>query len=75
VDTAFVLLNTELGTETEVMNGLKMIEEVKEAHQVYGAYDIIARVETETRDDLKDIIHWKVRHLNKICSSLTMIVA
>jgi len=57
------------------MKGLKMIDEVKEAHQVYGAYDIIARLETETKEGLKDIIHWKIRRLDKIRSSLTMIVA
>ena len=74
MDTAYVLIKTELGSETEVMKGLKMIEEVKEAHLVYGAYDIIARVEADTRDDLKNVIHSKVRRLNNIRSTLTMVV-
>ena len=43
--TAFVLLNAELGAEIEVLNGLKMIDEVKETHLIYGVYDIIARIE------------------------------
>jgi hypothetical protein len=34
--TAFVLLNAELGAETEVLNGLKMIDEFKETHLIYG---------------------------------------
>lgn len=74
VATAYVLLNTELGNETEVMSGLKMIDEVKETHQVYGVYDIIARIEADSMEDLKNIISWKVRRVKKIRSTLTMIV-
>ena len=70
---AFVLINTELGSETGVMKGLKMIDEVKEAHLVYGVYDIIARIEADTMANLKDIISWKIRHISKIRSTLTML--
>ena len=71
--TAYVLLNTELGAETEVMKDMKMIVEIKEAHMVYGVYDIIARIEADTMEDLKNIISWKVRRLNKVRSTITMI--
>lgn len=72
--TAFVLINAEIGAETEVLKELKGIQEVKEAHMVYGVYDIIARVETETMQELKDVISWKIRRLDKVRSTLTMIV-
>ena len=72
--TAFVLINAEIGAETEVLKGLKDVREVKEAHMVYGVYDIIARIETETMQELKDIISWKIRRLDKVRSTLTMIV-
>ncbi len=72
--TAFVLINAEIGSESEVLKGLKGIPEVKEAHMVYGVYDIIARLETETMQELKDIISWKIRRLDKVRSTLTMIV-
>ena len=72
--TAFVLINAEIGAETEVLKDLKAISEVKEAHMVYGVYDIIARIETETMQDLKDSISWKIRRLDKVRSTLTMIV-
>ena len=71
--TAFVLLNTELGTETEVMKDMKMIVEIKEAHMVYGVYDIIARIEADTMEDLKNIISEKIRRLYGVRSTLTMI--
>lgn len=72
--TAFVLINAEIGSESEVLKGLKEIEEVKEAYMVYGVYDIIARIQTETMQELKDIISWKIRRLDKVRSTLTMIV-
>jgi DNA-binding Lrp family transcriptional regulator len=74
VATAFVLINAELGGETAVMNGLKIIDGVKETHMVYGIYDIIARIEADTMEDLKNIISWKVRRLDRVRSTITMIV-
>ena len=71
--TAFVLLNAELGSEIEVLNGLKMIDEVKETHLIYGVYDIIARIEAETMDDLRKVIGWNVRRLTRVRSTITMI--
>jgi DNA-binding Lrp family transcriptional regulator len=72
--TAFVLINAEISSESEVLKDLTAIPEVQEAHMVYGVYDIIARVETETMQDLKDTISWKIRRLDKVRSTLTMIV-
>jgi DNA-binding Lrp family transcriptional regulator len=72
--TAFVLINAEIGSEGDVLKDLKAIPEVQEAHMVYGVYDIIARIETETMQDLKDTISWKIRRLDKVRSTLTMIV-
>ena len=45
---AYVLINTETGAMEDVLKILKKIEEIKEAHMVYGVYDIIAKVETES---------------------------
>ncbi|MFB0558201.1 MAG: Lrp/AsnC family transcriptional regulator [Candidatus Bathyarchaeia archaeon] len=72
--TAFVLINAEIGSEGDVLKDLNAIPEVKEAYMVYGVYDIIARIETETMQDLKDTISWKIRRLDKVRSTLTMIV-
>jgi DNA-binding Lrp family transcriptional regulator len=72
--TAFVLINTEIGSEADVLKDLKKVEGVEEAHAVYGVYDIIARVKASTMDRLKEIVTWKVRRLDKVRSTLTMIV-
>ncbi len=72
--TAFVLINTEIGSEADVLGNLKKVEGVDEAFAVYGVYDIIARVKAETMDKLKETVTWRIRRLDKVRSTLTMIV-
>lgn len=71
---AFVLINTEIGSEGEVLQALRDVKGVEEAYSVYGVYDIVAKVKAESMDKLKDIVTWRIRRLNKVRSTLTMIV-
>ncbi|MDQ3872027.1 MAG: Lrp/AsnC ligand binding domain-containing protein [Thermoproteota archaeon] len=71
---AFVLMNAELGSEDSLVNELKKLESVKEVYQVYGVYDIVAQVEADTMEKVKEMITWKLRKLNGVKSTLTMIV-
>lgn len=70
---AYVMINTEIGTMEDVLRILKKISNVKEAHMVYGVYDIIIKVEAETMGMLKEILSLKIRNIDKIMSTLTMI--
>ncbi|MCK5628530.1 Lrp/AsnC ligand binding domain-containing protein [Candidatus Bathyarchaeota archaeon] len=72
--TAFVLVNTEIGSESAVLKELKTVEGVVDSFSVYGVYDIVARVQADTMDKLKEIVTWRVRRLDKVRSTLTMIV-
>ncbi len=56
------------------MNKLKPLQEVKEARLVYGVYDIIVRVEAETMEELKNVVSWTIRRLDRVRSTMTMIV-
>lgn len=71
---AFVLINTEIGSESEVLKTLKGVEGVVEAYAVYGVYDVVAKIEADTMDKLKETVTWRVRRLDKVRSTLTMIV-
>ena len=71
---AFVLINAEIGSENDVLGELKKIDNVREAYVVYGVYDIIAKVEADTMDKLKSMVTWRIRRLDKVRSTLTMIV-
>ena len=72
--TAFVLINTEIGAEDEVLRSLREVEGVEEAYTVYGVYDIVTKITAESMDTLKEIVTWRIRRLNKVRSTLTMIV-
>jgi DNA-binding Lrp family transcriptional regulator len=71
---AFVLINAEIGSEDEVVGELRKLANVKESYVVYGVYDIVAKVEADSMDKLKEIVTWKIRRLEKVRSTLTMIV-
>jgi DNA-binding Lrp family transcriptional regulator len=71
---AFVLINAEIGSEDEVVGELRKLDNVKESYVVYGVYDIVGKVEAESMDKLKEIVTWKIRRLDKVRSTLTMIV-
>jgi DNA-binding Lrp family transcriptional regulator len=71
---AYVLINTELGAIPEVIQTVRKIEEVKEAYSVFGVYDIITKVEAVSLHQLKKIVTQKIRCINQVRSTLTMIV-
>jgi len=71
---AFVLVNAEIGGEEEVLKEIKKVEGVEEAHTVYGVYDIIVKIKADTMDKLKEVVTWHIRRINKVRSTLTMIV-
>ncbi len=71
---AIVLINTDIGAEEEVLKELMGIEGVKEAYIVYGVYDIIAKVEADSTEKLKDVITSRIRKIPKVRSTLTMVV-
>ena len=70
---AYILINVDLGAEQDALKETKSINGVKEGYSVYGVYDIITKIESDTMDDLKAIMQ-KIRRLDKVRSTLTMIV-
>ncbi|HEY9386814.1 MAG TPA: Lrp/AsnC ligand binding domain-containing protein [Nitrososphaeraceae archaeon] len=72
--TAYVLINCDLGSEDEIIRQLKRLPEIIEVSGVYGVYDIILKVKGDTMDKLRETITWHVRRIDKVRSTLTMIV-
>jgi DNA-binding Lrp family transcriptional regulator len=73
--TAYVLLNTEIGAENQVLRALKELDGVEEAYKLWGVYDIIANVAADNMDELKHIITNRIDDIGRINSKLTMVVA
>jgi DNA-binding Lrp family transcriptional regulator len=73
--TAYVLLNTEIGAEAEVVEALKKVEGVQSAFNLWGVYDVIASVKADSMDGLSDIINRQIERIDKVHSKLTMIIS
>ena len=75
---AYILLNSELGTDTNVIAQLKKIFEEEqiqsfEIQGVYGVYDIVVKISSED-EKLRNIITNKIRKIAQVQSTLTMMV-
>ena len=70
--TAYVLVNCDLGFDAEIIDEIKQLEDVKEVHWVFGAYDILAKVESDDPNTLKETITWKIRKIGRVRSTLTL---
>ena len=71
---ALVMINVESGSDHEVQEALKKISNVKEIFLVYGVCDIVVKVEVESMTMLQDAVIKKIRALEKVKTTLTMIV-
>jgi DNA-binding Lrp family transcriptional regulator len=73
------LLNSDLGSDQEIITKLKEMLAVEkdlkyEVQGVYGIYDIVVKIEAANADLLRTIITNKIRKIDKVQSTLTMMV-
>jgi len=69
---AYVLINCDLGSEDKVISDLRKLEHIKDAVGTFGAYDMVAKVEAETSEQLRETVTWKIRKMDKVRSTLTL---
>ena len=76
--TAYVLLNSDLGSDSSIIDETKKIlddEEIQfEVQGVYGVYDIVLKLSSENAENLRALITDKIRKIGKVQSTLTMMV-
>jgi len=78
--TTYILLNSDLGSDVEIIKKIKEIldkegKTVKyEVQGVYGVYDILVKITADNMDLLRNIITNKIRKIDKVYSTLTMMV-
>ena len=70
--TAYVLINCDLGYEEQIIEELKHLSDVKEIHGTFGAYDILAKVESDQITTLRETITSKIRKIDRIRSTLSL---
>jgi len=71
----YVLITTATGKESKVLEQMRKLPEIGEVHQLFGQYDMIARIETTDYDRMCDIILSKVRIIQGITGTRTLICA
>lgn len=69
---AYVLMSCKRGSEKAVISELKSIENVKEVHGTLGLYDIIAKLEANSDEKIKQTITEKIRKMDRIGSTMTL---
>ena len=72
MEIAYLLIQCDMGAETEIIENLMKISEVKEVRGTYGVYDIFAKLESDSREKLDDIITNNVRKIPQIRSTNTL---
>lgn len=76
--TAYVLLNSDLGSDESIIAEVKQIlseEDVtSEVQGVYGVYDIVLKLSSDDAEKLRAIITNRIRKISKVQSTLTMMV-
>ena len=76
--TAYVLLNSDLGSDSSIIEEIKPIlqdEDIQfEIQGVYGVYDIVLKLSSDNAENLRSIITNKIRKISKVQSTLTMMV-
>jgi DNA-binding Lrp family transcriptional regulator len=68
----FVLMNCDLGAEEFIIEELSKIPQVSQAYVTFGAYDIIAEVNSESREEFDETVSIKIRKLTRIISTMTL---
>ena len=72
METLYILINCDLGSEVDIIKEFMKIPEVKEVRGTYGVYDIFVKLQGDTRESLENIITHKIRRISKIRSTVTL---
>lgn len=72
MEMAYLLIQCDMGSETDIIQQLEKIPEVKEVRGTYGVYDIFAKLESDSREKLDEILTNNIRKIPKIRSTNTL---
>ncbi len=67
----FILLNCDLGAEEYIVDELKQMQVVSNAYLTFGAYDVIAEIQTENQEEFAKAIS-AIRKLSRVVSTMTL---
>ena len=68
----FVLLNCDLGAEEFIVEELRKISQVSQAYVTFGAYDVIAEINSDSQEYFDETVSFKIRRLTRVVSTMTL---
>ena len=71
---AYVLVQSTIGHEMEVLSELLKIQFVKEAKGTFGYYDILVKIEADSEKEIEKIITKKIRKVQNVNTTTTLSV-
>jgi DNA-binding Lrp family transcriptional regulator len=74
METAFVLVQSEIAHEMDVMNEILKIDKVKEVKGTFGVYDIFVKIEGNNSKEIADVITKQIRKTAHVLSTDTLSV-
>lgn len=72
---AYLLINCDQNKDDDVLEKLKLVSGIIEVTRVFGAYDLIAKIEAISTIELKQKIMPIVKNVIDIRSALTLITS
>ncbi len=72
MERGFVLINCDIGAEEYVIEELKILPQVKSAYVTFGAYDVIAELQTPTSEEFDQTVSRKIRNISRVESTMTL---
>lgn len=72
--TAVILVNTDIGAQAKVLQSLKKVEGVEDAHALCSVYDLVLKVKAGSTDKLKEIVTSSIRRLSGVSNIMTLLL-
>ena len=72
METAYVLVKSEISHEMDVMRELLKLDSVKEAKGTFGVYDIFVKIEANSSKEIEDIVTKQIRKTEYVLSTTTL---
>ena len=70
---AYVMLNCELGAESEIIEHLRELEQVVDVFETIGTHDMLVKLQAENFEKIREIVSWNIQKLKNVRSTATLI--
>ena len=72
---AFILIQTKVGSERNVYGRLADLEEIERVYELFGEWDIIARIKVDNVGQLDGFVSETVRNIEGVTLTSTIIIS